>query len=148
MKRAGAALVRTITSFSDLLSHYNAMLEAKNIVKRFQIHPFWVCHKRRLGEFTTTSGMESCYHNSSSSMRNEWNWNAIALWWTPHRMHCFRIPSCQVEKWEIVPFILLISTVSNAQAPYDKLRITQRVNPPSLNIPTEEDVGTWDISYF
>ena len=35
----------TLVSNSDLLcsvdiSHYNAMLEAKNIVKGFQIHPF------------------------------------------------------------------------------------------------------------
>ena len=30
----------------------------------------------------------------------------------------------------------------------DKLIITQRVNPPSLNMHTEGDVGTWDISYF
>ena len=72
-----------------------------------------------LGEFTTTSTIESCYHNFSSSMRKEWNWsNVIALWWTPHRMYCSRIPSCQVEKWEIVPFMLLVSTVSNAQAPF------------------------------
>ena len=72
-----------------------------------------------LGEFTTTSAIESCYHNFSSSMRKEWNWsNVIALWWTPHRMYCSRIPSCQVEKWEIVPFMLLVSTVSNAQAPF------------------------------
>ena len=30
----------------------------------------------------------------------------------------------------------------------DKLIITQRVHPPSLNMHTEEDVGTWDTSYF
>ena len=72
-----------------------------------------------LGEFTTTSTIESCYQNFSSSMRKEWKWsNVIALWWTPHRMYCSRIPSCQVEKWEIVPFMLLVSTVSNAQATF------------------------------
>ena len=31
---------------------------------------------------------------------------------------------------------------------YDKLIITQSVHPPSLNMPTEGDVGTWDTLYF
>ena len=44
--------IDTLVSNSDLLcsvdiSHYNAMLEPKNIVKGFQIHPFWVCHEQR-----------------------------------------------------------------------------------------------------
>ena len=43
--------IDTLVSNSDLLcsvdiSHYNALLEAKNIVKGFQIHPFWVCHEQ------------------------------------------------------------------------------------------------------
>ena len=69
--------------------------------------------------------------------------------------YCSRIPSCQVEKWEIVPFMLLVSTVSNAEAHLfikgmnnDKLIITQRVNPSSINMHTDGDVGTWDTSYF
>ena len=35
-----------------------------------------------------------------------------------HRMHCSRSPSFEKLTWEIVPFNLLVSTVSNVQAPF------------------------------
>ena len=35
----------------------------------------------------------------------------------PHRMHCTKSPSWQVETWEIVSFMPLVSTVSNVQTP-------------------------------
>ena len=72
---------------------------------------------------------------------------------TPHRMHCTRSPCWQVETWEIVPFMPLVSTVCNVQAPFvqlealvngindDKPMILQSVNPPSWNMNTEVDVG-------
>ena len=56
---------------------------------------------------------------------------------------CTRSPRWQVETWEIVPFMLLVSTVSNVQTPLvqlealinginnEKSMILQCVNPPS-----------------
>ena len=67
----------------------------------------------------------------------------------------FRIASCQVEKWEIVPFMLLVSTFLMLKLHFfikemnnEKLMISQRVNPLSLKMHTEGDDGTWGISYF
>ena len=39
----------------------------------------------------------------------------------PHRMHCTRSPWWHVETWEIVPFMLLVSTISNVQALFVQL---------------------------
>ena len=67
----------------------------------------------------------------------------------------FRITSCQVQKWEIVPFMLLVSTFLMLKLHLfikgmnnEKLMISQRVNLLSLNMHAKGDVGTWDIPYF
>ena len=39
----------------------------------------------------------------------------------PHNMHCTRSPWWHVETWEIVPFMLLFSTISNVQALFVQL---------------------------
>ena len=109
-----------------------------------------------LGEFTTTSGIETCYHNFSSSMRNEWNWKCDCALDEPrivcivpgfHHVKLKNRRSCLSCFWFplfLMPkFHLFIKGMNN-----DKLIITQRVHPPSLNMHTEGDVGTWDISYF
>ena len=77
-------------------------------------------------------------------------------------MHCTRSPCWQVETWEIVPFMPLLSTFCNVQAPFVQLEalvnginddkpmisIVQSVNPPSWNMNTEVDVGAWDICIY
>ena len=125
-------------------SHYNAMLEAKNIVKGFQIHPFCVFYEQRF--------LIGWIHN------NQWNWIMLSqlLFQYAKRMKlkcdcalmnpasyalfqelkngrsclsCFWFPLFLMPKLH-----LFIKEMNN-----NKLMITQRVNPPSLNMQTEGD---------
>ena len=75
-------------------------------------------------------------------------------------MHCTRSPRWQVKTWEIVPFMPLVSTVCNVQAPFvqvealvngindDKPMLLQSAHPPSWNMNTEVDVEAWDICIY
>ena len=69
--------VDKLVSISDLLCsvdfcHYDAMLEAKNIMKDFQIHLFWVCHRELfLHDKVNSQQLVENNHNLYSSMQNE-----------------------------------------------------------------------------
>jgi len=106
--------IDTLVSNSELcsvdISHYNAYVGSEKLREGLSNPSILSIPWTKIFHWVNSQQPAELNNVIATSLpvcgRNETRSNVIALWWTPHRMYCSRIPSCQVEKWEIVPFML------------------------------------------
>ena len=103
--------------FSDDISKVQCNVGSKKQAEGLSNPSILSMPRRKIFDWVNSQQPVELNHVITTSLP-ECGTNETEMRFASHRMHCSRIPSCQVEKWKIVPFMLLVSTVSNAQAPF------------------------------